>query len=111
MLIADPDTDLPTEDVRALFMADMARIGDALQRATACERISFAILGGPDGNPDAPLHAHVFPRHADEPTPSRGLPPWLAAGEPRRFDPERDADLIRKIRAALDEPDDARDVA
>jgi diadenosine tetraphosphate (Ap4A) HIT family hydrolase len=80
------------------FLADMARLGDAVFRATGAARINYAIFG----NLEPALHAHVFPRYADE-------PPRLVTGNPwgydwtaaPRFDPERDLALIERIRQRL----------
>jgi diadenosine tetraphosphate (Ap4A) HIT family hydrolase len=57
---------------RAVFLADMARLGDALLAATGAARINYAIFG----NQDPALHAHVVPRYLDEPLPQRTAHPW-----------------------------------
>jgi diadenosine tetraphosphate (Ap4A) HIT family hydrolase len=57
---------------RAQFLSDMALVGDALMAATAALRINYAIYG----NLDPALHAHLFPRHADEPPATRTAQPW-----------------------------------
>ena len=57
---------------RGQFLSDMARVGDALMAATAALRINYAIYG----NLDPALHAHLFPRHADEPSATRTVQPW-----------------------------------
>ena len=43
---------------RAVFLADMATVGDALLEVTGAYRINYAILG----NTDPALHAHIVPR-------------------------------------------------
>lgn len=58
---------------RAQFLADMARLGDALLRVTAAIRINYAIFG----NVEPALHAHVIPRYADEPAAMRTAHPWV----------------------------------
>ena len=45
------------------FLADMARLGDAVHRLTGAVRINYAMFG----NVEPALHAHVFPRYAGEP--------------------------------------------
>ncbi len=45
------------------FLADMARIGQAVQDITDAVRINYAIFG----NVEPALHAHVIPRYVDEP--------------------------------------------
>jgi diadenosine tetraphosphate (Ap4A) HIT family hydrolase len=64
---------------RACFLSDMARIGDALIAAAGALRINYALFG----NVEPALHAHVFPRRADEPQPMRTSQPfaldWNAA--------------------------------
>jgi diadenosine tetraphosphate (Ap4A) HIT family hydrolase len=58
--------------VRAAFLADMATVGDALLALTGAIRINYAIFG----NQEPALHAHVFPRYADEPASMRAVQPW-----------------------------------
>ena len=58
--------------VRAQFLADMALAGDALLRVTGAIRINYAIYG----NVEPALHAHLFPRRADEPEAMRQLQPF-----------------------------------
>ena len=57
---------------RERFLADMARVGDAVMAATSALRINYAIFG----NVEPALHAHVFPRFADEPDATRTAQPW-----------------------------------
>ncbi|HUI60391.1 MAG TPA: hypothetical protein VLX90_09215 [Steroidobacteraceae bacterium] len=57
---------------RTLFLQDTARLGDALLKLTGAARINYAILG----NQEPALHAHVFPRYADEPEKLRASHPW-----------------------------------
>lgn len=57
---------------RAQFLTDMSRIGDALLTATGAVRINYAMFG----NLEPKLHAHIFPRHADEPADTRSAQPW-----------------------------------
>jgi diadenosine tetraphosphate (Ap4A) HIT family hydrolase len=80
------------------FLADVARLGDVLLALTGAVRINYAIFG----NVEPALHAHVFPRQADEPQHLVTANPWgydwTAAP---RFDPARDGPLIERIRSAL----------
>ena len=57
---------------RGQFLSDMALVGDALMAATAALRINYAIYG----NLDPALHAHLFPRRADEPPATRTAQPF-----------------------------------
>jgi len=57
---------------RDQFLADMSLVGDALLAITGALRINYAIFG----NAEPALHAHVFPRHADEPAAMRTAQPW-----------------------------------
>jgi len=87
------------ETARQQFLADMARLGDALLKVTGAVRINYAMLG----NLEPALHAHLFPRYADEPEALRTAHPWAydwQAAKP--FDPQQDAALIERIRRALD---------
>jgi diadenosine tetraphosphate (Ap4A) HIT family hydrolase len=83
---------------RQAFLADVARLGDALLALTGAVRINYAIFG----NVEPALHAHVFPRHADEPAHLVKAHPWTYDWETAvRFDAVRDAELIERIRRAL----------
>jgi diadenosine tetraphosphate (Ap4A) HIT family hydrolase len=60
------------DEERVRFLADMARVGDAVLAATGAVRINYALFG----NAEPALHAHVFPRRADEPLGIRTVQPW-----------------------------------
>jgi diadenosine tetraphosphate (Ap4A) HIT family hydrolase len=80
------------------FLADMARLGDAVLAQTRATRINYALFG----NLEPALHAHVFPRFESEPAELRTAHPWrydwsLAPA----FDPDRDRALLDGLRAAL----------
>jgi diadenosine tetraphosphate (Ap4A) HIT family hydrolase len=99
LLLADPVVpslnDLDTIE-RTQFLADMARLGDAVLRVTNAERINYEILG----NAEPELHAHLFPRYATEPPDLRRMPAWFydwAAG------PGYDAEAHGPLRDALRE--------
>lgn len=84
---------------RGQFLSDMARLGDAVLAVTAGLRINYAMFG----NVEPALHAHVFPRFADEPPATRTAQPWALdwnAAPP--YSPERHGELQRRIAAALD---------
>ena len=73
-----PDPVVPSlndlaEDARKEFLLDMALIGDAVLEATGARRINYEILG----NTEPELHAHIFPRYADEPEDRRRMPAWF----------------------------------
>ncbi len=57
---------------RDLFLADMARAGDALMAVTGALRINYALFG----NVEPALHAHLFPRQAAEPPATRTAQPF-----------------------------------
>jgi diadenosine tetraphosphate (Ap4A) HIT family hydrolase len=86
------------DEARARFLADMARLGDALLRTTAAVRVNYAIFG----NLEPALHAHVIPRYADEPEALRTAHPWAYdwAAAPR-FDAAAYADLAQALRREL----------
>ncbi|HET9692746.1 MAG TPA: hypothetical protein VFP48_00045 [Steroidobacteraceae bacterium] len=80
------------------FLADMARLGDAVYRATGAVRINYALFG----NVEPALHAHVFPRYADEPAHLVTANPWgYDWGAADRFEPTRDGELMKMLRAQL----------
>lgn len=75
LLLADPVVPhLNVLDARsqAAYLADLARLGDAILAVTAAVRCNYAIFG----NLEPALHAHVFPRYADEPAALRTANPW-----------------------------------
>lgn len=85
---------------RSQFLVDMAAIGDALLKVTDALRINYSILG----NTDAALHAHIFPRYADEPDEYRRGPVWCYPRERRDatpFDVQRDQPLMDQIGSLL----------
>lgn len=57
---------------REQFLSDMAWVGDAIMAATSALRINYAVFG----NLEPALHAHVFPRYANEPAATRTAQPW-----------------------------------
>lgn len=88
---------------RALYLADMARLGDAVTAVCRPRRINYEILG----NLEPALHAHVAPRYADEPEHLRTKAIWLYPAEewesPRwAFDAARHAGLMERLRGALE---------
>jgi diadenosine tetraphosphate (Ap4A) HIT family hydrolase len=48
---------------RVSYLHDMVRLGDAMLKVTGASRINYEILG----NSEPELHAHLFPRYANEP--------------------------------------------
>jgi diadenosine tetraphosphate (Ap4A) HIT family hydrolase len=100
-----PDPVVPTlNDLapggREMFLADMARLGDALLAVTGAVRINYAMFG----NLEPALHAHVVPRYRDEQPPLDVAHPWASDWNAARFfDPARDAALLAGVRTALDQ--------
>jgi diadenosine tetraphosphate (Ap4A) HIT family hydrolase len=83
---------------QAAFLADMARLGQAVLELTGALRINYALFG----NLEPALHAHVFPRFADEPAALRAANPWgYDWPAARRFDPALDGRLLGALRARL----------
>jgi diadenosine tetraphosphate (Ap4A) HIT family hydrolase len=83
---------------QAAFLADVARLGDAVLAVTGGVRINYAIFG----NLEPALHAHVFARYADEPESLRTAHPWgYDWSQAPRFDAARDGALIGQLRKAL----------
>lgn len=93
-----PHLNALSPELQAAFLADMARLGQAVLELTGALRINYALFG----NLEPALHAHVFPRFADEPGPLRVANPWgydWAAA--RRFDPAVDGALQAALRERL----------
>jgi diadenosine tetraphosphate (Ap4A) HIT family hydrolase len=83
---------------RLQFLSDMARIGDALQAVTSALRINYAMFG----NVEPALHAHVFPRFADEPATTRTAQPWaLDWSLAPEYSDAAYGDLKRRVAACL----------
>ena len=83
---------------QAAFLADMARLGDAVLARTGAVRINYALFG----NVEPALHAHVFPRLANEPPGHREAHPWSYDwSRARPFDAVVDGALLRALRADL----------
>lgn len=83
---------------RLLFLADMAAIGDELLEMTGAARINYEMLG----NLEPALHAHLFPRYADEPEELRSKPIWFydwSAARP--FSVEEDGDFMAELAKRL----------
>lgn len=103
LLLADPivpDLNALGPDSQVEFLADMAKVGQALLEVTGAARINYAILG----NSDPFLHAHIIPRYADEPDEYRLNSPWSYPSEMREsrpFDQARDQELMERIAANL----------
>jgi diadenosine tetraphosphate (Ap4A) HIT family hydrolase len=67
-----PDLNALDNEARARFLLDMSLVGDALLEVIGAVRINYAIYG----NVEPALHAHVFPRSAQEPEATRTAQPW-----------------------------------
>ena len=80
------------------FLADLARLGQAVLEVTGALRINYAMFG----NLEPALHAHVHPRYVDEPEALRAAHPWAydwSVAHP--FDPGRDRALLAALRERL----------
>ena len=83
---------------QAAFLADLARLGQAVLDVTGAVRINYALFG----NLEPALHGHVHPRYAEEPEALRTAHPWSYdwAGA-RRFDEVTDGPVLAALRARL----------
>ncbi|WP_426619921.1 HIT family protein [Pseudomonas rustica] len=76
LLLPDPVVpslnDLDAE-ARAVYLLDMARLGDVVLAVTGALRMNYEILG----NSEPELHCHLFPRYATEPEDKRKMPAWF----------------------------------
>lgn len=83
---------------RTRFLDDMAALGDAVLKVTGAVRINYEMLG----NLEPALHAHVFPRFADEPAELRTKPVWFYDWDKApKFDPVEYREILDAIRGAL----------
>lgn len=95
-----PDLNALTGAARGRFLADMARLGDAVLAETGAARINYEILG----NVEPALHAHVIPRHASEDPERRRQPVWLHDwSEAPAFDAVAHDGLRQRLAARLRE--------
>ena len=83
---------------RADFLVTMASLGDVVIDVTGAVRANYEMLG----NAEPALHAHVFPRFADEPESLRQRPAWFYDWDAApRFDAARDRPLMDRIANGL----------
>lgn len=86
--------------MRVQFLDDMAALGDAVLAVTGALRINYEMLG----NLEPALHAHVFPRYADEPEEFKTKAVWMyppSAWEESAFDLDRDKAVMQAIHKKL----------
>ncbi|MEK7692194.1 MAG: hypothetical protein AAB425_14355, partial [Bdellovibrionota bacterium] len=67
-----PDLNSLDESAYSFYFSDIRAISRALLKVTGADRINLEILG----NSEPALHAHLFPRYADEPIEDRSSPAW-----------------------------------
>ena len=80
------------------FLADLARLGQAVLDVTGAVRINYALFG----NLEPALHGHVHPRYAEESEALRTAHPWAYDwAVARRFDPVTDGPVLAALRARL----------
>ena len=83
---------------QAAYLADLARLGQAVFELTGALRINYAMFG----NVEPALHAHVLPRYADEPAHLATANPGATTGRPHRDSTlTRDLELAERLRLEL----------
>jgi len=83
---------------RATYLEDMAAVGDAVLSVTGAVRVNYEILC----NVVPELHAHVFPRYANEPAELREKPVWFYDWDAAvKFSEEKHGELRKQLQAAL----------
>ncbi len=101
LLLSDPvvpDLNALAPTPRARFLADMAAAGDVLKAVLGATRVNYAIYG----NVEPALHAHLFPRRADEPSHLLTAQPWAWDWDgAEHFDEVRHGGLRERLRAAM----------
>jgi diadenosine tetraphosphate (Ap4A) HIT family hydrolase len=88
------------EITRAVYLRDMAIVGDAILEVTDAYRINYAIMG----NTDLVLHTHIVPRYHDEPEHLRKGLPWSypqSVIDKVEFDVERDQIMMDSIKNTI----------
>ncbi len=81
---------------RASYFDDLARVGDALQKAFNADKMNYNILG----NVIPHLHTHLLPRYFTDSAPNRPIDPGLK-GHEVYLSPEGYAERITLIRLHL----------
>lgn len=85
---------------RTQFLEDYARLGDAVLKATGALRINYEILG----NVVPELHAHVFPRYANEPEELRLKAVWFYDWDKApKYSEAEYGTLLERLRVELEE--------
>lgn len=85
-------------EARKVFLYEMSVVGDVVLEITAAVRINYEMLG----NVEPALHAHIFPRFADEPEELRLKPVWFYDWDKApQFDAGRDREIMRAIAEEL----------
>lgn len=101
LLLPDPvvaNLNAMEAEKRKTFLYEMSVLGDVILEITAALRINYEMIG----NVEPALHAHLFPRYADEPEELRLKPVWFYDWENApAFDEERDRPLMLNIEAGL----------
>ena len=83
---------------RLAFLNDMTLIGDAILEVTGASRINYEVLG----NTEPELHAHIFPRFADEPEDKRRMPVWFYDwSSAPKFSHIEHSDLARRLQTSI----------
>lgn len=83
---------------RTQFLVDMAALGDVVLAVTGAVRVNYAMYG----NLAPALHAHVFPRYADEPEFAQTGHPWVYDwSSAPAFDVEAHGSLLAALQHAL----------
>lgn len=88
--------DLPLDRQLRLW-ADAARLARAQRAVLGPVRINYECLG----NQVPHIHWHLIPRHADDPQPRDPVWLWPKPQQAGSMPPDRRAELIHKLRAAL----------
>lgn len=79
---------------RKTFLLEMSLLGDVILEITGALRINYEMIG----NVEPALHAHLFPRYADEPEELRLKPVWFYDWDSApTFNQERDEPLMQEI--------------
>jgi diadenosine tetraphosphate (Ap4A) HIT family hydrolase len=101
LLLPDPvvaNLNVMQAEQRKTFLYEMSLLGDVILEITGALRINYEMIG----NVEPALHAHLFPRYADEPEALRLKPVWFYDWEKApAFDEKRDTPLMLEIAKRL----------
>lgn len=82
------------EDFRSRFLVEMSQVAEAVFHAFHPAKLNYELLG----NKDSHVHWHLFPRHANDPQPTKPIwmiDPAIRSGE-SAMPSEKDIEVLKR---------------